>query len=1020
MRYVHMLRRIAIAGIFLLLFMHCDDAFAQYFGRNKVKYQDFNFKVLKTENFDIYHYPATAAATEDAALMMERWYARFALFFGHTFKQRQPLIVYANHADFQQTNVVSGLIGQGTGGVTEGFRKRIVLPYTGIYADNHHVLGHELVHAFQFDIAETVGGSKRNMNQAPLWFIEGMAEYLTIGREDPLTAMWLRDALLHDDLPTIDQITRNPEYFPYRYGHALWSYLGSRFGDRIVPGLYFQVLQQGLKPALRAITGDSLDALSRKWQAAVRQTYEAQLEGCVKPEQVGQRLLATAGGINLAPAISPDGRYVAFLSRRDLFTIDLFLADARTGKVLKKLVSSNSDAHFDALRFMDSAGSWSPESDRLAFVVFSGGKNAVAILDAGSQEVERTIKMPSVGGITHLAWSPDGQKLAISGTEGGISDLFLYDLQSRDLRQLTDDRYADLQPAWAPDSRTIAFVTDRGGITSFERFTFARPRIGLYDLETGDISLLVMSEQVKHINPQFSPDGEALYFIADPDGFSNIYRHEFAAETFHRVTNVATGITGITELAPALSVAQRSGRLVFSVFENRDYIIYALDETEARGEPISTLTLAGDGALPPAEQSNEGEVESYLRDPLLGLGDGGAHRRSDYNASLGLSRVGQSGIGVGIDRYGSSIGGWVGFIFSDMLNNHMLGVTARANGSIQDIGGQVSYINQQRRLHWGAAVSHVPYRTGFTTVSLDTVSIGGEPVLARENQLIVQRVFSDRIDLFAEYPLSTNRRFEFSGGFTRISFDYEFKRVLIAGGRIIERQEGELDNPDGLNLVRGSIAYVGDYSFFGFNSPVTGSRFRFEIEPTVGSLNYAGLLADYRQYMRLKPLTFAVRAMHYGRYLGDADNPRLPTLFVGYPTLVRGYDVNSFDVGECSETGTLDNCPEFNRLQGSRIGVLNAELRLPLLGTRQLGLINFPYLATELSTFVDAGIAWSTDESPVLKLARHSRERIPVFSAGLAARVNVFGAVSAQFYYAYPFQRPETGWQFGFVLAPGW
>src|SRR6185295_19122979 len=117
-----------------------------------------------------------------------------------------------------QSNVIEGFIGQGTGGVTEGARDRVIMPFTGVYAESDHVLGHELVHVFQYKIAQASRGGLNSVGRIPLWLIEGMAEYLSLGRQDPNTAMWLRDALRRNDLPTLNQLTRDPRYFPYRYG----------------------------------------------------------------------------------------------------------------------------------------------------------------------------------------------------------------------------------------------------------------------------------------------------------------------------------------------------------------------------------------------------------------------------------------------------------------------------------------------------------------------------------------------------------------------------------------------------------------------------------------------------------------------------------------------------------------------------------------------------------------------------------------------------------------------------------
>ncbi len=200
---------------------------AQYFGRNKVQYESFDFKILKTEHFDIYFYPEEEEAVKYAARMAERWYARLSRMLNHELRGRQPLILYSSGPHFQQTTAIPGVIGEGTGGVTEMFKRRIVLPFGASLEETDHVIGHELVHAFQFDITSQGGsGYGRAVPTAlrlPLWFIEGLAEYLSIGSVDVQTAMWMRDSTRRDKLPTIKKLMDPYEYFPYRYVQALWS-----------------------------------------------------------------------------------------------------------------------------------------------------------------------------------------------------------------------------------------------------------------------------------------------------------------------------------------------------------------------------------------------------------------------------------------------------------------------------------------------------------------------------------------------------------------------------------------------------------------------------------------------------------------------------------------------------------------------------------------------------------------------------------------------------------------------------
>jgi len=1011
---------VAIGMLLLLLPIN---ASGQYFGRNKVQYEDFDFKVLRTEHFEVYFYPAESEAAHDAARMLERWYQRFNRVFQHAFKEPQPIVVYADHPDFQQTNVISGLIPQGVRGVTEGLKNRIVLPFAGIYKDNDHVLGHELVHAFQFSIMKSRKKGFVVTNEMPLWFVEGMAEYLSIGPKDPLTAMWMRDAVLHEDLPTIGKVSRDQKYFPYRYGHAIWAYLAGTWGDSTVAKLYYSVLADGWQQGFSNIIGVDIDSLSKDWQHVTRQTYGPQLVGRTKPSEAGERIVAGQGGTNLAPAISPDGRQVVFLSRRGLFSLDLYLADAQTGRITKKLVSSDTDAHFDALSFMNSAGSWSPDSRRFAFVVLEKGNNEIAILDVPSRKIERTFRIQNVDEITHLTWSPDGHHMALSGTSGGTSDLYLLELNNDTIRQLTNDRHADIQPAWSPDGKILAFATDRGGGTDFDELVFEPLKIGLYNLETEQIQLISMTDSAKHINPQFSSQGRDLYFVADPDGFSDLYRYSLDAQEFYRVTHIATGISGLTALSPAMTVSQNTGRVVFSVFEDAEYNIYALDPEQAEGILFSPddAGYMANVSLPPVVDEHQGVVEGYLMEPEAGLVPHSELSLSDYKPKLQPIYVGQSTIGVSFDRFGTQFGGSTSIYFSDLLGDHMLGVALQAGGDIKDLGGEVLYQNLRKRVNWGLSASHIPYLTAYMASGVVTVTDGNQQFLARELLLLNQRVYLDRLNLFAEYPFTMNRRTELGLGFTRISYDVEAERLLTTfDGIVLEKEEIDVDDPSGLNLVHANLAYVGDYSFFGFTSPIKGRRFRFQVEPTFGSLQYLTLLADYRRYHFWRPMTLAWRLLHQGRYLGDSESPQLTSLLLGYETWVRGYSLESFDLSECTETEDPNKCPEFDRLVGSRAGVMNVELRLPVFGNEELGLINYPFIPMDLVAFLDGGVAWTKYEKPVWKLATRSTDRVPVFSAGLAARFNLFGYLVWQVYYAYPFQRPDKGAHFGFLISPGW
>lgn len=1006
---------------------------AQYFGRNKVQYDDFEFKVLKTPHFDVHYYDEATEAVLDAARMGERWYERFARAFQHEFEASKPVVFYADHPDFQQTNTLSGFVGEGTGGVTESLKNRVIMPLAGSYWDTDHVLGHELVHAFQYNIAQSrQGGGIQGLMALPLWLIEGMAEYLSVGRDDPLTAMWIRDAIRRDELPTIKQMTQETRFFPYRFGQAFWAYIGGTYGDDAVIQVYRRSLRVGFESAIEQVIGMPTDTLSLRWKEQVAQEYLPLMEGRQAPGEAGTVLLAPStgsGSQNVSPSISPDGRYLAFLSEKDLFSVDLYLADAETGEILRKLSSANSDPHIEALRYIDSSGTWSPDGRFFAFVITAGGDNQMVIIEVESGRQDRLITFPGIGAVNNPAWSPDGRWIAFSGSVGGITDLYLYDTEVAEIVQLTDDKYADLQPTWSPDGRTIAFTSDRGPETDFARLTFSRFQIAMLDVASRTVEVLPLFGNVKHINPQYAPDGRSLYFISDQDGFSDVYRLAFASGEMTRVTRLPTAVSGITYASPAMSVAARTGRMVFSVFDELEFHILGIDP--GAGDVVAMTEFAENQLgrkLPPTNPDRFSRVATYLADAETGLTLPGSYTAEDgeeYSSGLSLDYLGQPTIGVGTDNYGNYVGGGTSAYFSDMLGDRILGVAVQAQGTFKDIGGQVFYANQKRRWNWGVGVGRIPYLLGFYNYGSDD----GGPFLGQYRY----RVFQSSATGQVSYPFSSTQRVEMAAGATRYSYDIELdKFYLDSFGRIIDFERESLNDqkPDPLNLVETSVALVGDNAFFGFVSPVRGGRYRVEVKQTWGTADFTTLVFDWRRYFSpTKHLTVGMRGLHYGRYgLTPEENDQdgfglLRPLFLGFETLIRGYAYESFSGEECQASFdplSTSSCPTFDRLFGQRIGVANFEVRIPFIGVEQYGLLNFPFLPTELVLFTDAGISWDEQNPATLDFSRSSSERVPVFSSGVSARVNLLGFMILEAYYAYPWQRPDKGWHWGFSLAPGW
>jgi Tol biopolymer transport system component len=776
----------------------------------------------------------------------------------------------------------------------------------------------------------------------------------------------------------------------------------------------------GFEEGIRRVLGISTDSLSKDWIAATRRAYLPVLEGRMRPNGAGDPVLQSdrkTGDMNLAPTVSPDGKLVAFFARRGLFEIELFVADATTGRVIKKLAGPSSDSHFDAISFINSSGAWSPDNSKFAFVAQAEGNHEIAILDVNSTDVERRIRVPGVGAISHIAWSPNGRTIAFSGSAGGISDLYLLDLGAGTVRQLTNDKYADIQPAWSPDGQTIAFASDRGATTDFTTMVFSPLQLATIELATGRVSVFSPFPRGKHINPQYSPDGRSLFFISDQDGFSDVYRLQLATGAVSRVTRLSTGVSGITAISPALSVAPATGRMLFSVFQDQGYSVFGLDSTRTHGEPVVLgAAVANAGVLPPGDTPGRATVTNYLKDPLTGLASGQEFTTVPYHSSFSLDAIGQPQLGVSAGGpFGTGVAGGVSFLFGDQLSDKQIGVGIQANGQVQDIGGQVVYQNLKNRWNYGASLEHIPYLYYQSGLSNGATGL--------QQDLYLTRIFVDQAALSTSYPFSSTRRVEFSASETRLGYSTQIQSYDI-NGYPISQTNGPAPYPTSY-YTSGSVALVGDNSYSAFTNPIQGTRYRFEVSPTLGSLKYNSVLGDYRTYFFARPFTLAFRGLHYGRYGRDSDDPRQYQLFLGEETILRGYGYGSFTDAECNSSG---GCPILPQLFGSRVGLVSAEFRIPVFGVPEYGLINFPYLPLTLAPFVDAGEAWTGTDAPKFRFATQDLnlglstnvQRGIVASAGISARFNVLGYAILEIYGAHPFQRPNKSWVYGMQLAPGW
>ena len=1066
----------------------------QYFGQNQVQFDKFRWKVIETPHFTIHFYPEERDGVMDAARMAERSYARLSRMLKHEFREKKPLILYRSRGDFGQNNV-TGDLGEGVGGVTEALRHRILLPFTGDYKSFEHVLAHELVHAFQYDIFARgrAGNGLQTLAQVnpPLWFAEGMAEYLSIGPNHILTQSWVRDAALNGSLPTIKQMTERPDlYFPYRYGEALWEYVGARWGDDVIGEIMNSAPNVGIDRAFKREIGLSLDELSDEWRDAMQVKHLPQVANLDRARKFSEPLLSQrkTGGFSelfIAPSLSNDGKLITFISqgsflRGEVFP-DLWLGDAETGKRIKRLVQTTTSPDFEELRLLYSQSAFSPDGKLLAFSAQREGRDILYVMDV---ERRKTVKRFDVGleWVTSPSWSPDGKQIVVSGTNSGLTDLFVIDFETAALRRLTNDKNGDLQPAWSPDGQQIAFVTERGEGTDFDMLRLGNWRVATYDFRSGTIEV-VPGQGGHSLNPQWAPDGKSIAYISDRTGIANLFLFDIASKEHYQLTNVIGSVSGITEYSPAITWARQADKLAFTYFEDGDYTVWMTNNPRRlRGEPYRDRPTVVAGAQAPnvtptgqpiVSRPGEAQRADVLRSAITTAGrDSGAssvndpRRSSVYRASTGIrasadipgqaERTGTAplsvaqlldsvnlalpdtttfreydykvgyrpesiyrpSIGYAQDNYGRGLYGGAGVILADLLGNNQLVLAGQVNGRLSEAFLLGAYTNLGNRLQYTVGVAQSPYffiqGYGLTPYGDGSSNFVETYEVAR---YIVREAFA-----IGMRPSNRFNRMEVGVSANNVA------RSIALYSRGVDGLTGygtqwfvdSIVNYPGLNYIAPYAAYVSDNSLFGYTGPIAGRRYRLQVQPVIGGLRWTEFSADYRRYVPVL-FNFLTVAWRTQGSIGIGRDEMVFPKYLGRADYVRGYDREQYAAQFCGGIFSDQSSCNVTELLGSRFLLGNVELRFPLVRRFDLGVIPISLPPVDGLFFFDAGIAWEKGQS--ISLSRpvnydQDLQRYLLRSYGMGIRMNLFGYALLRADYAIPLDRGARRGYWVLTLGP--
>jgi Tol biopolymer transport system component len=664
--------------------------------------------------------------------------------------------------------------------------------------------------------------------------------------------------------------------------------------------------------------GISSRTFSEDFKQALRRKYWPQIAHDAEFDKIGRKLtdhVADGSVYNTSPAISPSGSMVAFISDRNEYD-DVYVISALDGKVLAHLVHGERSGGFESVHPYRGGITWAPDEKSIVMAAKAQGRDVLAQIAFPSGKVIRRLSF-GLDGMYSPAFSPNGGKLAFVGLKDGASDIYVYDLKTRQLDRIMADIYEDRDPSFSPSGDTIVFVSDRPDSTPWRPADYA---IFAWSPEAGITRLTPRSEYVA--NPTLLPgkdsgpdssfivhrsslSGPLLAFVGADTGF------DLCIYSLHDSSMVlrSSFVGGV--YYPTFS--RDAGRLVVSYYQNLGWDIASIRDPLANLPPAkdTTLLMSWDTTTYEKNEPEPEQVKPYQFKLTPDYVEGAA----GYEGGTGLA-------------------GEFDVALSDILGNDEFYLSTDLYGDIQNSDFSLSYWNLRHRLNFSVGIEqYFDYGYGWI-LSNDTIF--GVPYERRNLSL----------GTTAAYPFDEFTRLEFSPALVASQYQwYHFDSV------------GNLSNQDSANWLGAyqlDLAYVFDNTFWAAqNAPERGTRARIEAYGTyLPDLQYVSAYVDARNYLKFaKRYIFANRLQvmsslgrdHEEFYVGGED--------------VRGYEYQ-----------------EFMYQPGTNMVVLNSELRSPFIDHIKIA---FP-LAFDITdirgvTFADWGMSWNNNQAPVIYDTKNNR-----------------------------------------------
>jgi WD40 repeat protein len=870
--------------------------FVPYFGKNLVHYNTFNWQIYTTDHFEVYFYPEVEQHLERVVAYAESAYQQISADLRHDLAFKVPMILFKTHAEFEQENVLPGEAQEGVGAFAESSRNRMVLPMDDPPDLLWRLIVHELTHIFEFDIIP----QSLIRRSVPLWVNEGLSDYET-GIWQPIDLMTVRDAAVADIVPKMSDLegygnSNNPRLI-YNLGHAVFEFIESKWGK--------EGIRQFLFALRKSVIGGGESAYEEAFQLKAEdfdQQFDKYLKDRFKPFRDKER--PADYGKNLAPNAektkfqnvfsaepSPSGDLIAAMTinRKDR-EVDIILISSKDGQIVKDLTPGfDKDYGFSHIiipgsRF-NTVGwmSWAP-GDRLAYLVRGERERALILQDTTTRKIVQRVNLSDVDEPESPNVSPDGRRVAFSGLRGAVGDIFVVDLETKQVENVTNDDFADYGPVFSPDGRFLVYLARISGNEKLFRLDLDTKKKTQLTFGTHDDSAARFLDQDTIVFSSTATDPNVA-LEAEVSRNGNIYNIWTLSLKNGELKQYTDALGG--NLSPIVIKDGKTTKIGFVAYYKGEYSLHSLD----RKDPIVAANTSDFGSPGPII-----DFQAPMTHTLV------ASNKKKKGMFEKLFVDGRPPVSVGITSGGDVFGGSA-ISFSDVLGDQRFTMYAASVAQYRQLA--FSWVNLSKRLQWALqGFSQTTYFYGqLDGILYDPVYAG---LIDRDLAVATRTIRGG--SLFAIYPFNRFRRLELTGAIAQYNEEYNNPEVefvsqcyQVGGPDCRDPFTGQPYPTLGLNqplyrnglFVPLGVALVQETTVFREFGPLAGNTVRlgYEIAPKIGkTLSRQTADIDARYYLRLGGTGLLALRGRVFKSWGDSPD----FLYFGGNSEMHGYDYLSF------------------------------------------------------------------------------------------------------------------------------